>query len=46
VIVAMILAASGITGLVTTLLLRSKLFSQAEQFVLRPDRQPETGQGK
>jgi putative ABC transport system permease protein len=46
VIVAMILAAAGVTGLVTTILLRSKLFSQAEQFVLRPDRLPETGQGR
>jgi putative ABC transport system permease protein len=36
VVVAMILAASGVTGLVITILLRSRVFSQAEQFVLRP----------
>jgi putative ABC transport system permease protein len=37
VVVAMILAASGVTGLVITILLRSKLFSPAEQFALRPN---------
>jgi putative ABC transport system permease protein len=38
VIVAMILAASGVTGLVVTILLRTKLFSQAEQFVFASQR--------
>ena len=35
-IVAMILAASGITGLIVTLLVRSRAFSPAAQLVLRP----------
>ncbi|HTX53091.1 MAG TPA: ABC transporter permease [Candidatus Baltobacteraceae bacterium] len=36
VIVAMILAASGITGLVATLLIRARVFSPAAQLLLRP----------
>jgi putative ABC transport system permease protein len=36
IIVAMILAASGITGLVSTLLVRTRAFSAAEQLILRP----------
>jgi uncharacterized protein (TIGR00245 family) len=36
VLVAMILAASGITGLVATVLMRSRVFSPAAQLVLRP----------
>ena len=36
IIVAMILAASGVAGLVATLLMRSRAFSKAEQLKLRP----------
>jgi putative ABC transport system permease protein len=36
IIVAMILAASGVAGLVTTLLMRARAFSAAEQLTLRP----------
>jgi putative ABC transport system permease protein len=36
IIVAMILAASGVAGLVSTLLMRSRAFSNAEQLRLRP----------
>ncbi len=36
VIVAMILAASGITGLVATPLIRTRVFSPAAQLLLRP----------
>jgi putative ABC transport system permease protein len=36
IIVAMILAASGIAGLVATLLMRTRAFSKAEQLTLRP----------
>ncbi|MDI4233215.1 ABC transporter permease [Bradyrhizobium sp. Arg237L] len=36
VVVAMILAASGITGLVATLLMRSRVFTSAAQLALRP----------
>jgi putative ABC transport system permease protein len=36
VIVAMILAASGITGLVATLLMRTRAFSTAAQLTIRP----------
>jgi len=36
IVVAMILAASGITGLVVTLLIRTRAFSPAEQFMLCP----------
>jgi putative ABC transport system permease protein len=36
IIVAMILAASGIAGLVATLLMRARAFSKAEQLTLRP----------
>jgi UDP-glucose/iron transport system permease protein len=36
VIVSMILAASGITGLVATLLMRARAFSAAAQLTLRP----------
>jgi putative ABC transport system permease protein len=39
VIVAMILAASGITGLVVTLLIRNRAFSPAAQLLLRPGKQ-------
>jgi putative ABC transport system permease protein len=58
VIVAMILAASGITGLVATLLMRTRAFSPAAQLTLRPgparslvhegrsDGQHETGDGQ
>jgi UDP-glucose/iron transport system permease protein len=34
--VAMILAASGITGLVATLLMRARAFSTAAQLTIRP----------
>jgi putative ABC transport system permease protein len=46
VVVAMILAASGVTGLVITIFLRSRLFSKSEQFLLRPNRLSETIRGK
>jgi putative ABC transport system permease protein len=36
IIVAMILAASGITGLVVTLLMRLRIFSPAAQLIMRP----------
>jgi putative ABC transport system permease protein len=36
IIVAMILAASGITGLAVTLLMRKRTFSPADQLALRP----------
>jgi putative ABC transport system permease protein len=36
IIVAMILAASGVAGLVATLLMRTRTFSNADQLVLRP----------
>ena len=36
IIVAMILAASGITALVATVLMRSRVFSSAAQLALRP----------
>jgi hypothetical protein len=36
IIVAMILAASGISGLVATLMMRARAFSGAEQLTLRP----------
>jgi putative ABC transport system permease protein len=36
IIVAMILAASGIAGLVATVLMRTRAFSKAEQLTLRP----------
>jgi UDP-glucose/iron transport system permease protein len=36
IIVAMILAASGVAGLVATLLMRARIFSAAEQLTLRP----------
>jgi putative ABC transport system permease protein len=36
IIVAMILAASGVAGLVATLLMRTRAFSKAEQLTLRP----------
>jgi len=36
IVVAMILAASGITGLVATLLIRTRAFSAAEQLMFRP----------
>lgn len=39
-VVAMILAASGITGLVATLLMRSRVFSSAAQLTLRPAEAP------
>jgi putative ABC transport system permease protein len=41
IIVAMILSASGIGGLVATLLMRTQTFSKAAQLRLRPDVQPE-----
>src|SRR5438876_8563189 len=42
IVVAMILAASGLTGLVATLLIRTRAFSAAGQLLLRPSepRQP------
>ena len=40
VIVAMILAASGIGGLVATVLMRSRVFSPAAQLALRPGAAP------
>jgi len=36
IIVAMILAASGIAGLIATLLMRARVFSAAAQLTLRP----------
>ena len=36
VVLAMIFAASGLTSLVSTLLMRNRVFSPAEQLVLRP----------
>jgi putative ABC transport system permease protein len=42
IIVAMILAASGITALVATVLMRSRVFSAAAQLALRPGEAPET----
>jgi putative ABC transport system permease protein len=46
IIVAMILAVSGITGLLTTLLVRGRAFSPAAQLTLRPgeSHRPELGQ--
>lgn len=44
VIVAMILAASGITGLIATLLMRSRAFSAAAQLTLRPVIEQRDGQ--
>jgi putative ABC transport system permease protein len=41
IIVAMILAASGITGLAVTLFLRRRAFSPAEQLALRSGKQPQ-----
>jgi putative ABC transport system permease protein len=50
VVVAMILAASGLTGLVATLLIRTRAFSPAEQLLLRPGAAPTpalaTGSGR
>jgi putative ABC transport system permease protein len=43
IIVAMILAASGITALVATVLMRQRVFSSAAQLVLRPEEAPITG---
>jgi UDP-glucose/iron transport system permease protein len=40
IVVAMILAASGITGLVATVLMRSRAFSPAAQLILRPAEAP------
>jgi putative ABC transport system permease protein len=40
IVVAMILAASGITGLVATVLMRSRVFSTAAQLTLRPTDAP------
>jgi putative ABC transport system permease protein len=47
IVVAMILAAAGITGMVATLLVRTRSFSPAQQLVLRPGepRQTEMGLG-
>ena len=42
IIVAMILAASGITGLLVTLLMRMRIFSPAAQLTLRPGQQPKS----
>jgi putative ABC transport system permease protein len=39
IIVAMILAASGIAGLIVTLLMRARAFSAAAQLTLRPGEQ-------
>ena len=39
VVLAMIFAASGITSLVSMMLIRREIFSPAEQLVLRPDGQ-------
>jgi putative ABC transport system permease protein len=41
VIVAMILAASGLAGLIVTLLVRTRVFSPAAQLTLRPGQPPE-----
>jgi putative ABC transport system permease protein len=40
IIVAMILAASGIAGLVATVLMRARVFSPAAQLALRPGATP------
>ena len=45
IVVAMILAASGITGMVATLLVRTRSFSSAQQLVLRPDEPRQTALG-
>jgi putative ABC transport system permease protein len=45
IVVAMILAASGITGMVATLLVRTRAFSPAQQLVLRPDEPRQTQMG-
>ena len=45
IVVAMILAASGITGMVATLLVRKRAFSPAQQLVLRPDEPRQTALG-
>jgi putative ABC transport system permease protein len=45
IVVAMILAASGITGLVTTVLMRSRVFSTAAQLTLRPAAAPAARHG-
>jgi putative ABC transport system permease protein len=37
VVLAMVFAASGLTSLVSTLLMRSRVMSPAEQLVLRPE---------
>jgi putative ABC transport system permease protein len=46
IIVAMILAASGITALVATVLMRSRVFSSAAQLALRPTEAPVRGSDK
>ena len=46
VIVAMILAASGLTGLVATLLMRTRAFSTAAQLTIRPDIKKPNGAAK
>jgi putative ABC transport system permease protein len=43
IVVAMILAASGITGLIVTLLVRGRAFSPAAQLLLRPRAPSQTG---
>jgi putative ABC transport system permease protein len=42
IIVAMILAASGIAGLIVTLLMRARAFSVAAQMTLRPGERQQT----
>jgi putative ABC transport system permease protein len=44
IIVAMILASSGITGLIATVLMRSRVFSPAAQLALRPEAPASSGQ--
>jgi putative ABC transport system permease protein len=39
VVLAMIFAASGLTSLISTLLMRTRIMSAAEQLILRPGQQ-------
>jgi hypothetical protein len=41
-VLAMIFASSGLTSLVSTLLMRARVMSPAEQLVLRPENQGRT----
>ena len=45
VVIAMIFAASGLTSLISTLFIRSRAFSEAEQLILRPRSEAAAGRG-